>query len=71
MIIDRINFYTIISLALIFMGIISIIYGYIIPTEFIQINKLISSSFELIGALFIIAGIVLFALLKKNIINSS
>jgi hypothetical protein len=69
--VDRFNFYTIISLALIFMGIISIIYGYIIPTGFVPINKVVSFGFEITGALFIIASIVLFILLKKNIIKPS
>lgn len=69
MIFEKINFYSIISFALIFMGIFSIIYGYIIPTKFNQLNSTIGLGFEIVGILFIIISIILFVLTKKNLIK--
>jgi len=66
MILEKINFYSIIGLILIFIGILSLIWGYIIPTKFVPINTTVSLGFEIAGILFIIIGISLFALIKKR-----
>ena len=61
----KINIYSITSLILIFMGIFSIIWGYIIPT-IVPLNKWVGIGFEIAGVIFIISAILLFILLRKK-----
>lgn len=65
MVMGKINIYSITSLILIFMGIFSIIWGYIIPT-IVPLNKWVGIGFEIAGVIFIISAILLFILLRKK-----
>jgi hypothetical protein len=66
MVLEKVNFYVILGIIFIFMGITSIIYGYVIPSEFYPLNKTIGLGFEIIGIIFIIIGLILVYITKRS-----
>jgi drug/metabolite transporter superfamily protein YnfA len=60
------HFYFIIGVIFIVMGIFSIIYGYIIPTQIFTRNDLPSMIFIIAGVILIIMGVILTILLRKQ-----
>jgi protein-S-isoprenylcysteine O-methyltransferase Ste14 len=60
------HFYFIIGVIFIVMGIFSIIYGYIIPTQLFTRNDLPSWIFIITGVLLIVVGAILSILLRKQ-----
>jgi hypothetical protein len=63
---EKINIYSIITIIFIFIGIVSLVWGYIIPTA-IPINKWVSYGFEITGIIFFIIAAVLFIFIRKKI----